>query len=342
MKINKSVVIRNVLLISAFLVFILAIVGGYTRLQKAGLSITEWRPVTGIIPPLSNEDWQEEFEKYKSIAQYKLVHQNITLEGFKRIYLIEYFHRLIARLAGVFIFVSFIYLLIKKEIRGFWIPYFVVLFILFGFQGFLGWLMVRTGVVREIPFVDPVFLAFHKMFAILVFSYVLLGAFLSDNGSIFRGFSENLKVRKIIIFALIVFLIQTFFGALLAGHKGALVAPTYPDINGVLIPSYMLSSVHDIIANPVFVNFFHRHFPWLILVVFVVLIKYSKIAFVGIFLWFVQFFLGLFTLLFSRGDIPWHLALAHQANAWILYSFIIYILYSTFLYVPEQKFKIIT
>lgn len=333
---NRSPRIRNVLLVSSFLIVIVVAVGGYTRLQRAGLSITEWRPISGIKPPLSQEEWEIEFEKYKKIAQYRLIHSQITLSQFKRIYLIEYFHRLFARAVGLFVFLSFCWLLLKKEIKYFWLLYFVVLFILFGFQGLLGWLMVRTGVVRDIPFVDPLFLAIHKLFAMFVFSYVLFGAFIADDGSVFRRFQDFRKIRKIVLVCLTLFLIQVFFGALLAGYKGALLAPTYPDINGELIPYYVFSSV------AIFSNFFHRHFPWLILVCLIFLMKYSKLATLGILIWVIQFLLGLFTLIHSRGDIPHFLALSHQVSGWIMFSFLIYMLFSTFDNPSDEKFKIIS
>lgn len=334
---NKSSRIRNVLLISSFLIFIIVVVGGYTRLQKAGLSITEWKPISGVVPPISQEDWEVEFEKYKKIAQYRLVHPNITLSDFKRIYLIEYFHRLFARAVGLFVFLSFIWLVFVKEIKSFWFLYFIVLFLLFGLQGLLGWLMVRTGVVNEIPFVDPVFLAIHKLFAMLVFSYVFFGAFLADDGSVFRRFDNSKKIKNLAFLGIILFLVQVFFGALLAGYKGALLAPTYPHINGEMIPYYVFSSL------PVFSNFFHRHFPWVILVILLLLLRYSKFAFWGILIWVIQFLLGLFTLIHSRaGEIPQGLALLHQANGWVMFSFFLYMLYSTFIYRPYEKIKIIS
>ncbi len=332
-------VIKILISVAAISIFTMVLVGGVVRLSKAGLAITEWKLITGILPPLSQSQWEKEFESYKKIAQYELIHKGITLENFKKIYLIEYFHRLLGRFLGIYIIGVFLYLLVSKG-RRFWKLYWGVLTLLIFAQGTVGWLMVRTGVVEPRPFVSPIFLAFHNLFALFIFAYTLWGIHKTDN-DLYKTITDNRKLRKIInnlssnttgarlrtvlAIGLFVFLLQVFLGTLVAGQKAALIAPTWPDFNGKIIPEGLFINPLD---NPVFSNFFHRYLPFVLLIIFVIVLKFDKRwGAILISIWVLQFTLGVFTLINSRGDIPLILGVLHQGVAWIMFFF----LFSSFL-----------
>ncbi|MEO0312224.1 MAG: hypothetical protein RIQ89_1881, partial [Bacteroidota bacterium] len=132
-------------LAGAILIFLMVVIGGITRLTGSGMSITEWKPITGTIPPLSEATWQQEFEKYKDIPQFKLINYDFTLADFKQIYFWEYFHRLIARVLGLVFIIPFIYFIIYHKIDKVNKRKALSLFLLGGIQGFLGWYMVSSG-----------------------------------------------------------------------------------------------------------------------------------------------------------------------------------------------------
>ncbi|HOV05417.1 MAG TPA: COX15/CtaA family protein, partial [Kaistiaceae bacterium] len=142
---DRTAAIRVWLYLVALLVFLMVLVGGATRLTDSGLSITEWKPVTGAIPPLSESDWAAEFEKYRQIPEYDLVNKGMTLEEFKWIYGWEWGHRFLGRLIGVVFAVPFLWFLLARRIPKGVTPSLVGLFVLGGLQGAIGWWMVKSG-----------------------------------------------------------------------------------------------------------------------------------------------------------------------------------------------------
>jgi cytochrome c oxidase assembly protein subunit 15 len=319
------------------MIIIMAVIGGITRLSRAGLSIVEWEPITGIIPPLSEKDWEEEFEKYKKIAQYRVLHHWMSIDDFKKIYLIEYIHRLWGRIVGLSLIIPAIIFAVKKKLSSFTIKYVLFLSILFFVQGVIGWLMVKTGVEGERIFVSPLALAGHNTFALIVYSFVILGIYIvkAKEGSV-RDFEfqnpkdislKISKLKKLSLISLVLFFVQFFFGTLLAGTKGAVFAPTYPDINGKLIPSNLLEGY--ILENPFFVNFVHRHFSIVLLIPLIFLAFERK--FLPFIIWIFQFALGIITLLKSKGEVPILLGAMHQVTAWILYTSIITVFFESVL-----------
>ncbi|MDO9126660.1 MAG: COX15/CtaA family protein, partial [Parvibaculum sp.] len=129
----------------AALVFIMVVVGGLTRLTESGLSITEWKPVTGALPPMSEEHWQQEFDLYKRIPQYEIMNKGMTLHEFKTIYWWEWSHRFLGRLIGLAFFVPFVFFVATRRVERALVPRLVFLFVLGGMQGVLGWWMVMSG-----------------------------------------------------------------------------------------------------------------------------------------------------------------------------------------------------
>ena len=324
--------------IVAVMIIIMVGIGGITRLSRAGLSIVEWKPITGIIPPISEKDWEREFEKYKKIAQYRVLHNWMSIDDFKKIYLIEYIHRLWGRIVGLSLIIPAIIFAVKKKISGFMIKYVLLLSFLFFLQGVIGWLMVKTGVEGERVFVSPLALAGHHTFALIVYSFVILGIYIAraKEKEVARDFElQNLedlsrkisKLKKLSLISIFLFFVQFFFGTLLAGTKGAVFAPTYPDINGKLIPPNLFEGF--ILENPFFVNFVHRHFSLVLLIPFIFLAIERKVL--PLIIWIFQFVLGIITLLKSKGEVPVLLGATHQVTAWLLYSSIITILFESVL-----------
>ncbi|MEK6733528.1 MAG: COX15/CtaA family protein, partial [Pseudomonadota bacterium] len=159
---NKSIVIWLSLCI--LLLYAIILVGGYTRLTHSGLSITEWKPVTGIIPPLDNFQWQKEFELYKASPEYKKINYGITLEEFKGIFLTEYWHRILGRLLGLSFLLPLLYFSIRKKLKFYDQKYLSSVLILIGVQGFIGWFMVKSGLIDN-PNVSQYRLALHLFMA---------------------------------------------------------------------------------------------------------------------------------------------------------------------------------
>ena len=244
------------------LIFLIVAVGGLTRLTDSGLSITEWELFKGILPPLSDDKWIFYFNEYKKIPEYTEINYNMTLSEFKVIYYWEYGHRILARLIGLFSIVPLIYLFFKyKNERKNIYKYFLI-FILICFQGFLGWFMVKSGLVNNTD-VSHYRLALHLLVALLIISLVYW--FLISNLNI-KKFLVKIPNRILNIF-LILIVIQIIFGAFLAGLDGGLLYNTWPDMNGFVIPtdvSFKELFALDSTNNPSVIQFYHRKIAYVI------------------------------------------------------------------------------
>ena len=251
------------------LIFLIVAVGGLTRLTDSGLSITEWELFKGVLPPLSNDKWIFYFDEYKKIPEYTEINYNMTLSEFKVIYYWEYGHRILARLIGLFSIVPLIYLFLKyKNERKNIYKYFLI-FILICFQGFLGWFMVKSGLVNNTD-VSHYRLALHLSVALLIISLVYW--FLISNLNI-KKFLVKIPNRILSIF-LILIVIQIIFGAFLAGLDGGLLYNTWPDMNGFVIPTDIIFKdlfALDSTNNPSVIQFYHRKIAYLILLLLIYL-----------------------------------------------------------------------
>lgn len=244
------------------LIFLIVAVGGLTRLTDSGLSITEWELFKGILPPLSDDKWIFYFDEYKKIPEYTEINYNMTLSEFKVIYYWEYGHRILARLIGLFSIVPLIYLFLKYRNERKNIYKYFLIFILICFQGFLGWFMVKSGLVNNTD-VSHYRLALHLSVALLIISLVYW--FLISNLNI-KKFLVKIPNRILNIF-LILIVIQIIFGAFLAGLDGGLLYNTWPDMNGFVVPSDV--SFKDLFAldstnNPSVIQFYHRKIAYVI------------------------------------------------------------------------------
>ncbi len=224
--------IRLWLIVVAALVFLTVLVGGATRLTESGLSIVEWRPVAGVLPPLSAGQWQNEFDKYQAIPQYRTLNAGMTLAQFKTIYWWEWTHRLLGRLIGVVFLLPFLYFLWRGWVGRRLRAGLAAIFALGALQGAVGWWMVASGLADRIE-VSQYRLAIHLLLASLIFVATLWMAQRLKPGA---GIEAPARIRAGAIGLVVLVLMQIHLGAVLAGLRGGLVYNTWPLIDGELIP----------------------------------------------------------------------------------------------------------
>ena len=216
---NKSVIIW--LLSGCFLVFVMVVVGGITRLTNSGLSMTDWHLVTDTFPPLTEAAWQQAFDAYKQFPEYKLIniHNNFQLADYKFIYFWEWFHRFIGRILGFVFIIPFVYFLIKKKLGAATLKKCGILLAMGAFQGFLGWFMVKSGLINN-PDVSHFRLSLHLTFAFLTFAYTLWVAL----DLIYPNTSEIIfPLRKLARIALVILFLQIIYGGFVAGLDAMII-----------------------------------------------------------------------------------------------------------------------
>ena len=326
----------------AILVVSMIVVGGFTRLSQSGLSIVEWKPITGTLPPISSNAWDKEFELYKKFPEYKEKNFNFTLEEFKEIYMVEYYHRLIGRFTGLVFLLPFIYFFIRGYIKKKDTIFLSIVFALGVCQGFMGWYMVKSGLVND-PDVSHYRLSSHLMLAFLIYFLISWKGLCFWQGSGNPRGSNYFK-HAILLFAICV--LQIFFGALVAGLDAGLIYNSFPLMGGKIIPYEVYRSFGNlkIFSDPVTVQFLHRVFGIALLFYslyfFYILNKggVKKIIIpmrVAILTIFAQFLLGIFTLIYK---VPMNLAILHQFGAIIVFTNLLFILFSL-RYAPSFKIQ---
>ena len=321
--------IRLWLICMFLLVIIIIAVGGLTRLTDSGLSITEWELFKGILPPLNIEKWNFYFNEYKKIPEFKSINFNMSIEEFKLIYYWEYGHRLLARMIGLFAIFPLIYIYFrfkKKLIKD--LKYFLI-FALICFQGFLGWYMVKSGLIQNID-VSHYRLALHLSVALLVLSLTFW--FILENLNI-KKFISKID-NKFLLFFLFLILVQIILGAFLAGLNGGLLYNSWPDMNGKFIPSdiekkdlYNL----EVLNNPSVIQFYHRMSAYILILFLIVLnllfykkkLEQRSILIFNIAILF-QIILGIITLI--TGVKIYYASLHQLGSVFVLTSFV-YIYY---------------
>ena len=251
--------IANWLFLIALMIFLMVVVGGITRLTESGLSITEWKPVTGAIPPLNEAQWAAEFAKYKSSSQYVLMNEGMTLAAFKHIYFWEYFHRVIGRLLGVTFALPLLWFAVKRAIPNGYGVRLTGLFLLGGAQGGIGWLMVKSGLVDRVN-VQPAMLAAHLCMALLLLSLIVWTALdmLSEARNPGTGKARQTWAGALPLAALF---IQIFLGAITAGLRAGYVSNTWPLMNDHFVPEgirWWGSFWQTITSDEFLVHFLHR------------------------------------------------------------------------------------
>ncbi|AXS41641.1 COX15/CtaA family protein [Breoghania sp. L-A4] len=231
------------------LVFAMVVVGGATRLTDSGLSITEWKPIHGAIPPIGEAEWQEEFAKYRQIPEYEQINKGMTLSEFKFIFWWEWAHRLLGRIVGVAFFVPLVWFWARGQIEPKLKPRLVGLFLLGGLQGGIGWWMVSSGLVDRVD-VSQYRLAIHLTIACLIFSWAL---WLARGLAPQRASEPAARGQAGVAILLVVLgLAQVFLGGLVAGLHAGLTYNTWPLMDGELVPSGLL------MLEPAWRNFFEN------------------------------------------------------------------------------------
>ncbi len=249
--------VRNWLYFVCFLIFIMVIVGGATRLTDSGLSITEWKPLLGAIPPLNANDWQIAFEKYRLIPEYQLINKGMSLAEFKFIYWWEWAHRFLGRFIGLVVFFPLVFFWMTGRLESWIKPRLLILFVLGGFQGFIGWWMVSSGLVERVD-VSQYRLAAHLTLACIIFAYTMWLARSLATHSDEPVTSSVRTLAPIVVFAI---LLQIFLGALVAGLDAGLSYNEWPTMDGVMIPSDLWIQTPawiNAFENPKTVQFIHR------------------------------------------------------------------------------------
>ena len=332
--VKKSNAVAIWLLVGVAMIIIQVLLGGITRLTGSGLSITEWKPILGAVPPMNEVDWQRAFEQYKQIGQYKQLNFEFTLSDFKFIYFWEWFHREWARLIGVVFFIPFVWFIIKKKIEKWMINPMVILFLLGILQALLGWIMVASGLNDENLYVDHIRLAIHFIAALGLLCYTLWFALMLLVPKEERVLAPRLKKQTNLLLGLLV--VQLIFGAFMAGLKAANFATTWPLINGEIIPSSisndtLASFTHD----PLAVHFVHRNLAYLLAILIFFWYRKAKSTQGGtyfntwksapFYLVVLQVVLGILTVLYANNNtaLLW-LGVAHQfTGMMLLLSFVV-------------------
>ncbi len=327
------------LLIGVGMIVIQVLLGGITRLTESGLSITEWKPITGTLPPLNDAAWQAEFDKYKVTDQFKYVHQDFSLRDFKFIFFWEWFHRSWARLMGLVFLVGFIYFLVKKKLNKEMVRPMIILFLLGGLQGFIGWFMVKSGLVPEKYFVGHVELTTHFIAALGLLCYTLwfaLNLLIKPQQKIVHA-----SLHNFLLLILVVLFFQFIYGGFMAGLRAVVTAPTWPDINGSMIPGSMneLSPfTKNLVANPITIHFIHRGLAYLlILLIGVFWLKagviqknrlFAKLRLAVLSIVLLQALLGILTVLnATHSDLLVILGVSHQFVAMLLLMVVVILLF---------------
>jgi len=246
------------LFIVAALVFIMVVVGGITRLTESGLSMTDWHPVTGWLPPLSDAAWQVEFDKYKAFPEYQKVNLGMTLDEFKTIYAWEFSHRLLGRIIGLAFFVPMAFFMLTGRIRRREIPWFLFLLVAGGSQGALGWFMVQSGLVDR-PDVSQYRLAAHLALAFSIYALLLWTAWSLREEGRDRQALSGMRTPAIILAALV--LLQIVIGAFVAGINAGHIYNTWPLMDGALVPDGLFAGGTGLAAlfdDHLTIQFVHR------------------------------------------------------------------------------------
>ena len=321
-------------ILTACLVLGMVVLGGFTRLTGSGLSMVDWKPITGILPPMTLDDWQRVFALYKTSPEYHQVNAGMTLEGFKGIFWLEYIHRLLGRIIGLVFLVPLVMSLATKELRK-WFPRLACLWMLGGLQGILGWYMVQSGLIKT-PWVSPYRLTAHLVLALVTYGGLIWTIFQMRSTRFAPPFSRGLKNPWLT--SLLCLLGGTIsYGGLVAGMKAGLIYNTFPWMEGRLIPHeafFYTPWFKNFFTNPATIQMTHRFLALGTLMVALgyiykrfkegprlterrglVFLGYSVLG---------QVVLGIATLVLQ---VPLVLAAMHQAGAFILVTSVLGLMY---------------
>lgn len=341
---NYNRIVKSWLIIGCVMLFFQIIIGGVTRITGSGLSITKWEIITGTLPPLSQEQWEKEFDAYKETPQYIKINSDMQLgsltdsKSFKFIYFWEYFHRLWARSMGFVFLFPLILFYFKKWVDGILIKKLTYVFLGAALAAVFGWIMVASG-LKDRPWVNAYKLSLHLGIALLTLGFLFNAtffAFYKNNRSV-----NNTRLYKLWYVFFILLCVQIFFGAVVSGMKASLYYPTWPDIGGSFIPDILFDcetwSVYNLInydksaLMPALIHVLHRNWGYFTYL-FGLYIAYKTFRYplrrfnysiciaIVVFL-NIQVLLGIMTLLRSLGSVPVFYGVMHQAIAIFIFGF---------------------
>ena len=322
------------LFVCAAMVFATLVVGGVTRLTHSGLSIVEWQPLVGAVPPLSQADWLEVFAKYRQTPEYLLVNHSMSLDEFKGIFWWEYGHRVLGRTIGMVFLLPYLFFLLRRKIDRALAPRLFGIFILGGLQGAMGWYMVKSGLVDD-PRVSQYRLTAHLSLAFIIFTSMMWVALdlLAQRGRNFAGDIRRLQRYGFWLAVLGFYMIIT--GGLVAGIRAGKAYNTFPLMNGHVVPPeiFMMAPWHlNFFNNMATVQFDHRLGAWLL--AFLVPWYWLKLRQLGasprarlagnvlLAILAIQISLGIATLLLA---VPVYLGAAHQGGAMVLFGAVLWL-----------------
>lgn len=313
------------------LVALTVVVGGITRLTNSGLSITEWKPLIGALPPLTESDWQEVFLKYQQIPEYRLEHPNMDIQGFKFIFFWEWGHRNLGRFIGLYFFIPFMIFSLQKKFDPTLRKRLLIGLSLGALQGLMGWVMVKSG-LSERTDVSHYRLAMHLFLAFLIFSYflrIILDLMVPLKNYVRSSHLKSFRLSLVVFHSLIG--LQIIYGAFVAGLRAGHFFNTFPTMNGLWMPTEAFHHTPAWLApfeNPALVQFIHRWIGALVLIYAVVFVHHLKKArtLTGPALtvcWAltlavaIQFTLGVLTLVLKM---PLHMASFHQLGGLVVFG----------------------
>lgn len=320
--------VRNWLVAVYAMIGAMVVIGGITRLTGSGLSMVEWRPLMGALPPLSEADWLAVFEKYQASPQYQQVNHWMGLADFKRIFFWEWFHRLWGRLIGLVFFVPWLVFVLRGRLKGDLLRRTAIAFVLGGLQGLLGWFMVKSGLVDE-PQVSHFRLAAHLSLAFAVSAYVLwLALDLTFPAALEPKDPAAQGVRRAVWAALALLTVQIVWGAFMAGARAGYLFSSFPDLDGHFWPHAFIEGAVTLetwLHHPAAIHFVHRNLGYVVAGAFVAVWWFGrsraaspraqfglKLMGVGV---LAQFALGVATVVTK---VHLHTAVVHQAGAFAL------------------------
>lgn len=322
----------------AGLVLAMVIVGGATRLTDSGLSITQWKPLLGAIPPLNEADWLSAFEQYKQIPQYKIVNHGMSLDEFKAIYWWEWGHRFLGRIIGLAFAVPFLIFWLTGRLRSGTGAKYLGLLVLGGLQGLVGWYMVKSGLSDRVQ-VSPYWLAFHLGMAFTIFSLLVWLALEEREPRVVTGEAAPSTVRTVAALLVAAIGLQVLLGAFVAGLRAGLIYNTWPDMNGQWFPSdYWLQGEtwRTFFESHAAAQFNHRVMAYVtgaLAAVSAMLVlrppldeRIRRSGFVLGAAVLAQIVLGIWTLI---AHVPLHLGLVHQGGALIVLGIAVWHLHAT-------------
>ncbi len=330
-KSNNSILIWLTIVLLSIIAQV--ILGGYVRLTDSGLSMYDWNVVTGVIPPVTQDTWEQTFANYKKTPEYKKINVGMTLEEYKLIYLREYNHRILGRLTGLLYVIPLFFFLFMGRFRWRQSKVYLLIGLLYAGQGIMGWYMVKSGLVDQ-PDVSHYRLAAHFILALLIYALVLWKLLDTACGDKIFSFQRTAKqsFRLLLVF-LVLFTFQVLYGAFAAGLKAGFVSDTFPFMFGYLFPPNLfiaeIPGLLDLFSNAVTIHFIHRWFAFVLLgfsiYLFFKIKKEAKFSVLLPLVVLMQILLGLAVILLH---VPLSIALIHQFGGLVILSVSVYLLHN--------------